>query len=181
MTKFVSFLSILFALVSVPLNANAQTSQTNYVVIAKAGLNVRDANCNVMRVMPYGDIVYIATNQTITCKVNGVNVKMINIDQFFGENTTGQFVAESMIKPVLSGNFSIDNRTTLNVNAVGGLNIRNQDCKIIGAVANNTNIAIPIEGVGGSVHVCERDGKFYDMTYVMHKGQLAYAASYYLK
>ena len=71
-------LSILSLIAIFGLFNNVSTeASTQYTVNAKSGLNFRNQNCKIIKTLRYGTKVN-GTSGSITCKVNGINYKMIN-------------------------------------------------------------------------------------------------------
>lgn len=182
MFKHISLSLLALALFLSPvssLSAHAATPTDYRVVSTTKGLTVRNSKCTKVGTVAYATILSPNSTKTITCKVNGVNQKMINYYNTYGTGDNDVYVASAFTEKLLVGNFD-PNKATVQVNAIGGLNLRDKNCKRVTSVPNKTTLTLPT-GLGGSIDMCQRGGKFYSMSAVNYKGNMYYVADVFLK
>lgn len=184
MSKYFIFtIALLSIIISYPIQTNAESKPVYKVANAKSGLNLRDVNCKKIGSVKYNELFTVSSNKTINCKINGENIKMINVEQVVAgnKNTSPVFVAAKYTSDSLQGIPKIsDGKVT--VNAVGGLNLREErTCKRIMTVKNGTVLNLPAEGMGGSGNYCNIGNKSYSMIPVVYKGKTYWVATSFLK
>jgi hypothetical protein len=156
------------------------------IVTADNGLNIRDSKCNKIGGVGYGNVLVQNSNQAITCTIGGQSVKMIN---YYPENSNGSYkgdntyVAESYTQALNRGSSDLFKIGVPNlmfkVNASGGLNLRDQNCKRIMFVPNGTELT-PVVSMG-PIKVCKANSEFYSMTDVTYNGKNYMVADMYLQ
>lgn len=157
------------------LPVQAETLIQTYLTNAKSGVNFRDQNCNIIETLGYGTLVLKHdTRANITCSVNGKNYTMsaVNYDYQNG------YIATSYLTALEQNNPKFDTGLAT-VNASIGLNIRDSNCKKIGALPNKTQVQVVGTDIAATT-VCQVDGKNYLMTPVLINGKTAYMANKYL-
>jgi hypothetical protein len=158
-------LSILSLIAIFGLFNNVSTeASTQYTVTAKSGLNFRNQNCKIIKTLRYGTKVN-GISGTITCKVNGINYKMIN--------TADGYAAQNFLSAVTK-----PTPTTYTVNATGGLNLRDIGCNKLTTVANGTKLGKKDYPKPAD---CIISGKAYTLVPVSYNGKTYFAAKVFLK
>ena len=162
-------LSILSLIAIFGLFNNVSTeASTQYTVNAKSGLNFRNQNCKIIKTLRYGTKVN-GTSGSITCKVNGINYKMIN--------TADGYAAEKFLSAVTKPTPSPNG--TYTVNAPSGLNLRDRNCGRVTTVRNGIKLG---RVNNDDIFDCTISGKVYTMYPVIYNGKdYHHAAKVFLK
>ena len=173
-SKFLKVFTIiaLFALVF-SFNVVPTSAQLNsYKVVAnRKGLNKRDAKCNKIGSVGFGNILNLESGTSINCKINNQNIKFIKVSETYSNDGASFYVAEVALKNIISSNADISNKTTLIANNKTGVNLRDRNCKRLVTVPNGTLLNVP-QGQGGSIKICRVGGNFYDMIEIVeYKGK----------
>jgi hypothetical protein len=181
MSKILSILFLTFSVVTTAFISPVQTEAQNYtsgvvIVTAKAGLNVRDANCNRLDTIPFGTTLLTdPAGAFINCTINGVKHTLTYI--YGPQGVTQGYVSTSFIKAVYA-NPNIDSQVTTRVTATAGLNVRDENCKKIGLMAFNQVVQVR---PSDDFITCEVGGSFYQLVPIYHNGKHAYAASTFME
>jgi hypothetical protein len=181
MTKLFSFLTLSLAIASFAFTstpAHAQPGTSGYIVNATSGLNVRDQNCNKITTVGFKTYVnesFVAGKpSTITCKINGVNTTFLSLAYKSMSSDTG-YLAKDYLSPVIG---ALSNAGTAKVTSTSGLNLRDQNCKKLGAMPYNATVTIP---ASDAMVNCQVGGQYYLLQAVVYNGKSYYAASQFLK
>jgi len=151
------------------------------VVTARSGVAIRNSNCKKIGALSFGELLTNTSSKTINCKVSGRNIKMTNISRVFGDSPSGElFVASNFLTELKQGGADYSKKS-VKVNAVGGLNLRNDNCKRVTSVPNGTELNLPTGGLGGSIKVCRAGNQFYSMNQVDYNGKLLWVADFFVK
>ena len=177
MTKLFSLLTLSlaifsFAFTSIP--AFAAPGTFGFIVNATSGLNVRDKNCNKITAIGYKSTVYTSSNSSITCKLNNVSTTLILVSYKSMSSDVG-YVNKNYLTPII-GSFSNAGATT--VTSTSGLNLRDRNCKKLGAMPFKATVTIP---ASDDFVTCQVGGQYYLLQPVVYNGKSYFSASQFLK
>lgn len=181
MTKLFSFLTLCLAIASFAFTstpAQAAPGTGGFIVNATSGLNVRDRNCNKITAIGFKSTVYTNTDptmpSTITCTINSTNV-ILKLVAYNSPSTNVGYVAQDYLSQII-GAFTNSSNTT--VTSASGLNLRDRNCKKLGAMPYNATVTIP---ASDDFITCQVGGQYYLLQPVIYNGQSYFAASQFLK
>jgi hypothetical protein len=170
------FAGIVFAsslVTTLPVQANLDQGQM-HVTNAKAGLNLRNQNCDVIETFGYGSVVVdFPSKSDINCNIKGKNYTLTSVETKYGSG----YMATNYLTKVEHNGFR--NGPSTYVNASIGLNIRDGACNKIGALPHKSPVTAYGSGVFDS-QLCQVDGVVYLMTPIDLNGQIVYMADKYL-
>lgn len=205
------FISIFtFSIISIGSPVHAQQSDVSaYVGIINStkGVNLRGMNCEVLKVLPFETTIGFLTNgagwelyegfapetqafngepYTKTCTVQGkvYQMELISLDTT-NQIPAGYVAVDFITRPFSSISAMGPGVPRLNpmVNAKNGLNVRDENCKKVGAVPFQYKFATgPATGFTSpqQARVCKVNGQYYEMWFVWYNNQYRYVAVSYL-
>lgn len=153
------------------------TNASIFIVNATSGVNVRDKDCKKISGAKHQAEVFKDTSKKLTnisCTVNGVKLDFTPVAYKKMSNDMG-YIATKYLSPVLGDMLKAGNYKVANAK---GLNVRDQNCKRINTLSNNTAIKI---NVGDAYIICKVSGKYYFLQGIEYKGKTQYAATIFIK
>lgn len=183
-----------------PVQSSMLGNNTTYVkVTASNGLNIRNMDCSIQDTLPLGTILATSIDvnikgggdlpNTINCEIGGKNITLNLGSVSYSDDGIAGFVAPNFVTKLNFQEKIVKNINNYDVsdyifavNPNDGLNIRDVNCKMLGALAKDTQVTLK-DGESPNTIKCKVNGVQYAMIKVTTQNSVkeGYVASYYLK